>query len=419
MSENELYRAIGDADEAFLRECEDQLARRVPRHFGLIAAMLVLLLTACAPAAIQAFHALKEATVTQTGHETIAFDITPDTLEADHYELRLDVEIGGNIPETVENYYIPEAIEKYSRNSYWTGLYNTGYTVYFSMDNDPLQSCFYSQRVLSGYLQDGGVLLKSISSAQYPLEASTKIYREVTALEVFSGGIAATSEDGAYTYVERTLYWSDGMYLYCMGLPADMSEELVCEFLNSLVPTEDPGAYFRQGVFYSVVELDFAADADAPDTITETCLPIELLKRGRVVSWSLEEDRLSVELTMDGPGDSIYTEVRYEQRVIPGEAPFRFRETFCPTSRTGEQAVYGTVQATEFKSASQNTGSTSAYGPQRLPAAITANHHIYWSDGRYIYSVSLPPVISDSVIGQILSSLTRVEDITEYLNMEE
>jgi len=48
MNEQTLFTAIGGADDAYLLELEQPKLRRLPRHFGLIAAMLTLLLTACA-----------------------------------------------------------------------------------------------------------------------------------------------------------------------------------------------------------------------------------------------------------------------------------------------------------------------------------------------------------------------------------
>ena len=59
MNEQTLFTAIGTVDDAYLLELDQPKVRRLPRHFGLIAAMLALLLTACAaPAILQHFDAL-------------------------------------------------------------------------------------------------------------------------------------------------------------------------------------------------------------------------------------------------------------------------------------------------------------------------------------------------------------------------
>lgn len=420
MTNQDLYRAIGEADDAFLLECETQPVRRVSRRFGLIAAVIALMLTACAaPVAVQAFHALKEASVTQTGHKTIEFEVTPDTLEANIYQLQLDVEISPDAPDTVETTYFPTALEKYGRDFRWYGLNDNAYCVYFDMGETTWHGYSFTQRPLSYHLQDGKISLELWSSTVHPLEVSSKTYGDVTALEVISGGLAASSAEGAFSYAERGLYWSDGMYLFSIWLPVDTSDELVTEILNSLALKEDPGENFFLYNHFNYIKLDFTASKDAPDTIEETYLPLRLLEKGQVEFWGLEENCLYVELTMDGPGDSTYIDVRYEQRVIPEETPIRIETLYYSNDSIGEQVTYGAIQATEFHSTPETQGQTSGYGPGRFPTTITAGHHIYWTDGRYIYSVSLPATTSDSSIEKILASLTAVEDITEYLTTAE
>ena len=60
MKEYDLFAAVGGVDDRFLEELEQTPARRLPRHFGLIAALIALLLTACAaPAVIQSFDKVR------------------------------------------------------------------------------------------------------------------------------------------------------------------------------------------------------------------------------------------------------------------------------------------------------------------------------------------------------------------------
>lgn len=235
MTEHELYHAIGNVDEAFLLECEDRPIRRIPKRFGLIAAVVALMLTACAPAAIQAFTALKEGSVSRT--ESYRFY----ELEPAVYEIRADIDIAQDAPTTIETVYFPTAMKNYGseitcdKKEWAVSFYLTDW------QDDPKTYINFHQTVYSADDRTGETLVlgEFHASSDAEPQVTEKTFGDITVLDIIHESPAWKRGSGAYYSIHRNIFWSDGYYLFFMNLPPSWNDEQVEEMVTSLTAMED------------------------------------------------------------------------------------------------------------------------------------------------------------------------------------
>lgn len=272
MNEHDLFEAIGGADDAYLQEIDQTNSRRLPRHFGLIAAVLALVLTACAaPVVARSFDKVKRGEIV-TSPKDYAYISEKDrdgnvTKTATMYHsgsVVLDVAIDEDAPDTVEEYWLPLKLLDYCRAESYTAD-DTAFSAEFSMDtikNKRAYGISYRQCVLpkDGHIELDGILgtADGISGAGM-WEQCEKAYGDVTTLE-FTGrqplhyidihpdSAAVYDSQAIPTPTVRQIFWSDGRYLYCLRLvmlfptTADRVEEIV----TSLTQVDDIGQYLPQ-----------------------------------------------------------------------------------------------------------------------------------------------------------------------------
>lgn len=238
MTEQDLFAAIGQAEDRFLPEFREERCRRLPRHFGLIAAVLALIFTACAaPVVIRSFDKLQNGRVVASEHDKIWAYYTVYTKdgtilkekETTLYEsgdLEIQVEAAEDAPKTIEQYRLPmKLFDLYEAVDY--SLEDGLLRVEFqgtAPQNEILIGIEYRQYALPA---DGTITVEDFFSPG-PMEETVKTYADITVLQ-YSG--YAESVDPSYfsgqesaqrtyhTVTARYLFWSEGMYLYCLKLP--------------------------------------------------------------------------------------------------------------------------------------------------------------------------------------------------------
>ena len=240
MTNQDLYRAIGDVEERFLSECEETTVPRVPRRFGIIAAVIALMLTACAPAAIHAFNALKEASLSQTEEIYELYE-----METSEFELWVDIEIAQDAPTTIETAYFPTAMENYGES---ITVEQKEWAISFYCMSREASAENYVDFHQSAYLDYTRTGDKFILGQFHAKPGCTPQVRKITfedtvILDVIQDTIGKKKESDAYYLPHRTVFWSDGYYLFFMNLPVSWSDDQIKEMVSSLAPVEDISQY--------------------------------------------------------------------------------------------------------------------------------------------------------------------------------
>ena len=240
MTNHDLYRAIGEADETFLLECEQSLPRRSPRHLGIIAALVALMLTACAPAAIRAFNAIKGTSLSQTDEIYEFYE-----LESSVYEIWVDIDIAQDAPTTIETAYLPIAMENYGES---ITVEQKEWSVSFYCMSRETSAEEYVDFHQSAYPAHTRNEEKILLGKFYASPGNTPQIREITfedtvVLDIIQESHAHKRESGAYYLPHRTVFWSDGYYLFFMNLPTSWNDDQIKEMISSLTPVEDISQY--------------------------------------------------------------------------------------------------------------------------------------------------------------------------------
>lgn len=264
MKEQELLAAIGGAEDRFLEELEQPKVRRLPRQFGLAAALIALLLTACAaPAVIRNYNAMKSAAIVEAEQDLNLEEIWKDkygnevlragpTVIYTSGTISLEVEASPDAPETIGEYYLPlKLLECCNVESYT--LSDTVLTVELSMDTAKkrrVYSLIYQQQVLP---EDGQAEVEGVLGIG-PWENREVTYGNITAQEFNANWVvhAVDLETGEYidgretvnAYI-RHVFWSDGRYLYGMRLVMmpPVNAQKVQDIMDSLTAVEDLSQY--------------------------------------------------------------------------------------------------------------------------------------------------------------------------------
>lgn len=255
MREHDLFTAIGEIDDIYLLELEQSKIRRLPKHFGLIAAIFVLLLTACAaPAILQHFDALQSGGIVNNEH-TVTWDElweNPDAhaVDGDYIILHpstvaMDVTVAEDAPETLVHPCLPLGLLDYA--SIENGaLTETSLSLELSTKiprYGTIRGLYYQQHVLP---KDGHVELENFVGSGV-MKENLKTYGDISTLEVEGKTCyplldSPREQPAVYT---KHIFWSDGHYLYCLKLPItyNLPVTAVDGIVTSLTPIEDISDY--------------------------------------------------------------------------------------------------------------------------------------------------------------------------------
>lgn len=279
MKEQELFAAIGTVEDCFLEELEQPKVRRLPRRFGLVAALIALVLTACAaPVVVRNLSALKEASIVRTEE-----DIDLEQLHKQRHgesvkiydpsvvymseTVTMEVETADDLPQTMETYYLPAKLMEVCRVENWR-VDDTVLRVELSMETtnlrdlrtnglvyrQPMQvyGLVYQQQLLP---EDGMVTSEGVLGiGMWDQREAT--YGEIAAVE-FDGKWTVDAQDletremirGRINARIRHIFWSDGVYLYGLRLvstPPLNTELKVQDILDSMTAIEDLQQYLPE-----------------------------------------------------------------------------------------------------------------------------------------------------------------------------
>lgn len=251
MEHYDLLTAIGHVPEEYLLELEAPGVRRLPGRFGLIAATIALLLTACAaPVIARSFDKVRSAARSDTGRGCEIYVMINGSRQWKYdgfrsYDAEVQVSVDADAPQTIQEQYFPQALLNFCTPQDCQ-ITDTGITATFSMKVPRYGTIYdirYEQHTIPA---DGKVTVPGILGYSY-LEQTSRTFGTVEAL-VFHGDMTyplnADYERGdpesgrIYTQI---LFWSDGRYLYCLKLPITYNLPVteVEGIVTSLTPVED------------------------------------------------------------------------------------------------------------------------------------------------------------------------------------
>lgn len=258
MMEQELFAAIGGAEDRFLQELEKPRGRRLPRQFGLIAAVIALLLTACAaPAVIRSFDKLLGGNRAESGDGLHIVTFEGGRAVEERFlptGIDITVEVSEDAPEKIETHYLPLKLLEYAQVESWSDT-DGEFSLSLSMKvprYGRVYGMFYRQYVLP---KDGHIHLENLLDSE-EWEQSYQSYADVNAL-VFSGpGRYQDSEGNLLLYngnwivtiYTKMVFWSDGCYLYCMRVPVtySLTASDLEEIVGSFAQVEDISALLSE-----------------------------------------------------------------------------------------------------------------------------------------------------------------------------
>ena len=279
MKEYQLFEAIGGVEDRFLQELEESSVRHLPRRFGLVAALIALMLTACAaPVVVRNLSALKEASIVRTEEDidleqlhkeqhggSVEF-LGPSVLYMSE-KVAMEVETAEELPQTMETYYLPVKLLEACRVENWS-VDDTVLRVELSMETTSLRDLrpnvyvyrqpmqvyglVYQQQLLP---EDGRVESEGVLGIGMWDQRETA-YGEISAVE-FDGKWTVDAQDletgelirGRINSRIRHIFWSDGVYLYGLRLvsvPPLNTELKMQDILGSMTAVEDLSQYLPE-----------------------------------------------------------------------------------------------------------------------------------------------------------------------------
>lgn len=257
MNEYDIFAAIGGVEDTFLAELEESRIRRLPRHSGLIAAMLALLLTACAaPVVIRSFDKVTGGSRAETGSgfQIVEYSSGSRKPTKSYFVpsgVELEVTVAPEAPQKIEEHFLPLKILEYCEVESYTDA-QTEFSLSLSMKVPRFgraYGIFYRQYVLPA---DGHVQLQDILDSR-EWERSFQTYGDINALEFEGNGRYEDSDGSTLLYdgnhvariYTKQIFWSDGFYLYCLKIPVTypLTIEKVEEIVTSLTVVEDIAEY--------------------------------------------------------------------------------------------------------------------------------------------------------------------------------
>lgn len=258
MNEETLFEAIGAVENRFLEELEEPTVRHLPKHFGLIAALIALLLTACAaPVVIRSFDKVIDGSPAETGPGFQVYVYENGGLTETYFRpsgFDLEVNVSPDAPETIMDHYLPLAFLEHSQIESYSNT-EQEFSLSLSMRvprYGRIYGITYFQRVLP---KDGIVYLEGV--LDHPeWEQALRTFGETKVLEL-SGKSSYTDQEGntilyngnwIALITTKQLYWSDGHYLFGLHYPVTfpLSDADTEPIINSLTVVEDLSQYLPE-----------------------------------------------------------------------------------------------------------------------------------------------------------------------------
>lgn len=258
MNEETLFEAIGDVENRFLEELEEVPLRRLPKRFGLIAALIALLLTACAaPVVIRNFDKVIDGSPAETGPGFHVYVYENGNLTETYFRpsgFDLEVNVSPDAPDKIMEHYLPLAFLEHSQIESYSDT-EQEFSLSLSMKIPRYGRVYgitYFQRTLP---KDGIAYIEGV--LDHPdWEQIMRTFGETKVMEI-SGKDAYTDADGntiCYNgnwiaqITTKQLYWSDGHYLFGLHYPVTypLSDADTEPFINSLTAVDDLNQYLPQ-----------------------------------------------------------------------------------------------------------------------------------------------------------------------------
>lgn len=260
MNEQDLFQAIGSAEDVFLAEIEDTKFRHLPPRATLIAAVLIIiLLTACAaPMVLRSFDKIVGGQPAENGNGVHLYILRsgsskPESVEFCPTDVEIEVTADPNAPKTIEEYRIPLALLDYCNVESYTAEESV-FTIQLSMNvpHGRTYGIFYRQYAIP---PERVITVPDALRNGYFWEQALTTYADVSVLEFSSTSGDLEDRNGASIpsggtkaprlYI-RNLFWSDGFYLYCLRIPQCYPITEVSDIENiitSLTTVDDLSAY--------------------------------------------------------------------------------------------------------------------------------------------------------------------------------
>ena len=171
----------------------------------------------------------------------------------------------------------------------------------------------------------------------------------------------------------------------------------------------------------NTVALEVTVSEDAPETLVQPCLPLTLLDYASIETCTISETQLSLTLSTKVPQYGQIRGILYQQRILPENGHIEVDSFVGPGLWNEGMKTYGSISVLEIdgNTSYEQTASEPALEQPSYTGHIYTKH-IFWSDGNYLYCLKLPITYSLPVtaVEDIVTSLTAVEDITQYLPAE-
>ena len=260
MNVHELYDAVGLADEAYVIHSERTVTRgrQVVLRVGLITAVMTVALSITAAASpsfrewLFGVHELHEAQIAK-----------PVAIEGEDFgvfsegklEIRPEVDLTEGYPTRIETFYVPMALAETWQpgviytddpDGYVGHLREESCLYWDDPDVDPpraVRFCQYTGRYLElntpmtwislGYhREEAGYSIEGVELAGIPMQ---HVRVEASSVELEHG---FASSSGADYY-----FWTDGTYIFSLGVPLNTEELFVEAVVTSLAPVDDITPY--------------------------------------------------------------------------------------------------------------------------------------------------------------------------------
>ena len=255
MKEETLFEAIGAVEDRYLEELEASPVQRLPKHFGLVAALIALLLTACAaPVVIRSFDKVISGSRSETGFGYLVRTYENGALTETHFlpsGLDLEVEVSPDAPETIMEHYLPLAFLEHSQIESYSDT-DQEFSLSLSMKIPRYGRVYgitYFQRILP---KDGLVYLEDVMDDD-EWRQTMRTFGDTKVMEISGHDAYTDAEGNTICYrgnwiahiTTKQLYWSDGHYLFGLRYPVTypLSDADTESIINSLTAVEDLSQY--------------------------------------------------------------------------------------------------------------------------------------------------------------------------------
>lgn len=180
----------------------------------------------------------------------------------------------------------------------------------------------------------------------------------------------------------------------------------------------DHGDVRKTLTFSKTVSLEVQVDPNAPDTIEEYAIPLTILEYCTIEDYTISDSIFSLELSTNIPKyGTVYGGV-YQQRVLPSDGKIEVDDFLESGIWNPVNKTYGDISVLELNgdTSYRMSDGTPLYS-EKGTVVQGFTRHIFWSDGFYLYCLKLLQTdrITYDKVESIVTSLTQVEDISEYL----